>query len=222
MSRHHLGLFTGMSPARFVPFDGMHGVCALARDENLRLVWCNEAYATACGRRSEELLGTTPHDVHPHELAEQRAERMRRVLHGGVTVSFYQFWRGLRWHTRIWPLEPCELAREGCFIAMTPAVTAEAEEPDRSPAVLIYQPDLGDLAVLSPRELEVFYYLASGMTVGETAATLHRSPKTVSRHAERINQKLGYRNRAELVTDAVRRGVVAFSPDDWRAMVEST
>lgn len=220
MPARHLDLFTPMSPSRFEPLDGMHGVCALARDSEWRLIWCNDEYARLCGRPREALLGTTPHDVSPPKLASERIEHMRRSLQAGAMISFYQFSKGQRWHTRIWPLDADEMATEGCFIVKTPAVNDRAGEND-APAILILTSDMGDLGSLSPRELEVFYYLATGMTVTETARTLFRSPKTVARHAERIHQKLGYHNRAELVSDAVRRGVVAFSPSDWRALIES-
>ena len=51
---------------------------------------------------------------------------------------------------------------------------------------------------LSPRELEVIRLLASGMTVGEIAAHLHRSKQTVSAQKVSAMRKLGLVNDAAL------------------------
>ena len=61
---------------------------------------------------------------------------------------------------------------------------------------------------LSGRELEVFRLLASGKTVGEIAAMLHLSVKTVSTYRSRVLEKTGFRSNAELITYAVRAGLV--------------
>lgn len=61
---------------------------------------------------------------------------------------------------------------------------------------------------LSGRELEVFRLLASGKAVGEIAAMLHLSVKTVSTYRSRVLEKTGFRSNAELITYAVRAGLV--------------
>ena len=61
---------------------------------------------------------------------------------------------------------------------------------------------------LAPRELEVFRLLASGTTVGEIAAMLNLSVKTVSTYRTRILEKTGFRTNADIVAYAVRAGLV--------------
>jgi DNA-binding NarL/FixJ family response regulator len=61
---------------------------------------------------------------------------------------------------------------------------------------------------LSGRELEVFRLLASGKAVGEIAAILHLSVKTVSTYRSRVLEKTGFRSNAELITYAIRAGLV--------------
>ncbi|NVZ72561.1 response regulator transcription factor [Pseudomonas costantinii] len=51
---------------------------------------------------------------------------------------------------------------------------------------------------LSPRELEVIRLLTSGLTVGEIAASLHRSKQTVSAQKVSAMRKLGLSNDAAL------------------------
>ena len=57
---------------------------------------------------------------------------------------------------------------------------------------------------LSPRERDVFLRLATGQTVGDIAATLGVSVKTVSTYRTRILEKTGFRSNADIVAYAVR------------------
>ncbi|GAB4257611.1 MAG: response regulator transcription factor [Deferrisomatales bacterium] len=56
---------------------------------------------------------------------------------------------------------------------------------------------------LTDRELEVFRLIGRGRTTREIAATLHLSTKTIGTYRERIKEKLGLKNAAELVRHAV-------------------
>jgi two-component system, NarL family, invasion response regulator UvrY len=64
------------------------------------------------------------------------------------------------------------------------------------------------LAVLSPREFEVFKLLAQGESVAEIADLLFLSPRTVGTHLYNIKQKLNASNSAELALIAMRAGVI--------------
>lgn len=63
--------------------------------------------------------------------------------------------------------------------------------------------------LLTGREREVLQLLAEGSTNKEAAALLHIGVSTVETHRNRIMQKLGLRNFAELVLYAVRKGIVS-------------
>ncbi|MCC5823625.1 MAG: LuxR C-terminal-related transcriptional regulator [Phycisphaerales bacterium] len=213
-------LFTPISPETFAPFDGLEGLCALARDEDYRLVWCNAAYARQLETTPDKLVGTLPGDVLSPELARDREARFAAVAREGRMASYYQFWCGVRWHTRVWPLDPSAFGRPGLFILMHKSVDPPEPSRDREqPVILSPVNDLGELSVLTRRELEVLYFLASGMTVNEIASELFRSPKTIGRHAENIHRKMGYASRSELVLDATRRGLVAFTSEEWANLV---
>ena len=67
---------------------------------------------------------------------------------------------------------------------------------------------------LTARELEVLELLVAGNTDGEIAATLFISRKTVSVHVANIKSKLGAESRVEIVTSAIRRGIVETRTDD--------
>ena len=61
---------------------------------------------------------------------------------------------------------------------------------------------------LSPRERAVMYLVAEGCTNKEIAAKLSVSVRTVERHRTSLMNKLGLQNRAQLVSYAVRRGIL--------------
>jgi DNA-binding NarL/FixJ family response regulator len=61
---------------------------------------------------------------------------------------------------------------------------------------------------LSPREQEIVKLIAEAHTNKEIAEILHLSEKTVESHRARVLQKLGMRDRVELVRYAIRRGLV--------------
>ncbi len=79
---------------------------------------------------------------------------------------------------------------------------SDSSPPDSSP--VSPSPD-----VLSPRELEVLKFVASGHTNQETAESLHLSVKTVEGYRSRLMHKLNLRSRSELVRYALRAGLLA-------------
>jgi DNA-binding CsgD family transcriptional regulator len=210
-------LFTTMSPASIAPFADDPDICAVARDTDLRMLWCNEAFATNMGSTPDKLIGTTLHDVMTAEQADERIRLMRDVIETGEMHAHQQFWVGKRWLTRVWPLDPEAFGQPGYFVLIT-RLTDEA--PFKGDVHFVRSADLGQLDVLSPRELEVFYYLATGMSAGDVAKTLFRSEKTIGRHVENIHRKMGYTNRAQLVRDAVESGLVTFTSDEWRSLID--
>jgi DNA-binding NarL/FixJ family response regulator len=66
----------------------------------------------------------------------------------------------------------------------------------------------GEQPELTPREEEVVKLIAEAHTNKEIAEILHLSEKTVESHRGRVLQKLGMRDRVELVRYAIRQGLV--------------
>jgi two-component system, NarL family, invasion response regulator UvrY len=60
---------------------------------------------------------------------------------------------------------------------------------------------------LSDREFEVFERMARGRSVGEIAAELFLSPKTVSTYRRRVLEKLGLETTAQVIHYAARNGL---------------
>jgi two-component system, NarL family, response regulator NreC len=61
---------------------------------------------------------------------------------------------------------------------------------------------------LTTREHEVFGFVAEGWSAPDIGAQLGISPKTVDTYKQRVNEKLGLRNRADYVRLALRLGIL--------------
>ena len=70
----------------------------------------------------------------------------------------------------------------------------------------------GPKLVLSAREREVLSLVAAGEKDAEIAELLHISVRTVRSHLDRIRDKTGLRNRAQLTRYAIEQGIVRDSP----------
>ena len=212
-------LFTTMGPASIAPVVADPEVCAVARDRDMKMLWCNRAYAANMGSTPDKLIGTTLFDTMSREQAQERTDLMRPVVDTGRMHAHQQFWVGKRWLTRVWPLDPDAFGCEGYFVLIT-RLHDDLPLGAGGEVHFARTADLGHLDILSPRELEVFYYLATGMTAGDVAKALFRSEKTIGRHVENIHRKMGYTNRAQLVRDAVESGLVSFTSEEWRSLVD--
>lgn len=113
-------------------------------------------------------------------------------------------------------------ARESMLRGARGYVLKEAEEADLLQAVrtvaaggTYLQPELGARMLggggagpLTQREQEVLRLLALGHTNAEAAEKLHLSVRTVETHRSNIQAKLGSTGRAELVRQALERGLI--------------
>lgn len=209
-----------MSPRDIEPFDGIPGFCALARDRDHRLLWCNQEFARLQGTTPEAMRGSTLYSLLPGALADERMTLMEPTLRSGALTSYLQIWRGSSWITRVWPLDEQAFGKPGMFLIIQRIAGQAAQELAGTEGVQLAQTsDLAELSTLSDRELEVLYLLARGMTAKEVARVLHRSEKTIDNHMAAIHRKLGITSRAELVRMAVERGLLGFSREQWGDIV---
>jgi DNA-binding NarL/FixJ family response regulator len=65
---------------------------------------------------------------------------------------------------------------------------------------------------LTPRELEVVRFVATGLKNADIARRLFISEETVKAHLSNVFSKLGVRDRVELALHALRAGLVALHP----------
>lgn len=67
---------------------------------------------------------------------------------------------------------------------------------------------LGQSGTLTPREREVIALSAEGMTSQQIAERLGMSPRTVNQHVDNVAVKLGTKNRAHTVAEAIRNDLL--------------
>jgi predicted ATPase/DNA-binding CsgD family transcriptional regulator len=100
----------------------------------------------------------------------------------------------------------------GAALTLDEAVDYAIQMLDQSDLAAPRTPATGSAAHgrhdLTPREREVLQLLAIGRSDGEIAAALYISKKTAAVHVANIKGKLGADSRVEIVTTAMRRGLV--------------
>jgi len=90
---------------------------------------------------------------------------------------------------------------------LAPSITRRLIEEFTAPRTPSNTPP--GISELTPRELEVFTLLATGMTNGEIAAQLIVGETTVKTHVTRILMKLRVRDRVQAVVLAYEAGIVS-------------
>ncbi|MBX3364257.1 MAG: PAS domain-containing protein [Phycisphaeraceae bacterium] len=194
------------------------GVCAVVRDDRLRLVWCNDEYARAHGSSRDQLRGSLLTDIHPKAQAEERARLFEPALRGDRVVDYVQLWKGKRYLTRVWPLDPASFGTPGIFITMSPWFSGDTDARFND-IPIASAGELADLQTLSRRELQVLHPLAHGLSAREIAERQGRSVSTVERQIESIHAKLRLSNRAEVVRFVVERGLHGFTEEQWSRLI---
>ncbi|MBK7403046.1 MAG: response regulator transcription factor [Phycisphaerales bacterium] len=146
------------------------------------------------GRRVSRATGTTI-------CSSSRAPDSPTGRANAGTLSFAEFGRPRPIAAiLVCRIRPCNRRARGCFM--------QANLP-RAGAV--------DREVLTRREIEVVRLVAEGLSGREAAQRLCRSPRTVENHLRAVYQKLGVRNRVELLHAAEHRGLLASAPSEVRA-----
>lgn len=93
---------------------------------------------------------------------------------------------------------------------LSPSVTRRVVDAFATRGAPTVDPSL--VADLSPREREVLALVAEGLSNQEIAERLYMSPLTAKTHVSRIMQKLGARDRAQLVVIAFQSGLAPGGP----------
>jgi two-component system, NarL family, nitrate/nitrite response regulator NarL len=86
--------------------------------------------------------------------------------------------------------------------ALAPEVQASLAEEIREREIAGGRPDL------TPREREVLQLISEGMSAPDIGKRIHLSPTTVKTHLHTLYEKLGVRDRAAAVAEAMRRGLL--------------
>jgi len=192
-------------------FERSSTATSLLREDGL-LLFRNAAAARIFTRMPpgvEDMIGHNITELEPRAFFEERVRMMRRLAIEERDAVFRDIWEGnqIMTHVHLLPPQPGEGMR--LFLLMH-LPTAGAVSPAPDDDVLFHDPahqDLGPLALLSPRELEVLALVGEGLTAAQMAAKLHRSEETINTHKASLLRKLNCQNAVQLAVIAHRAGL---------------
>ncbi|MCA9303491.1 MAG: PAS domain-containing protein, partial [Phycisphaerales bacterium] len=200
-------------------FNQLLGQAVIIRDETMQICWCNDAYVRmGSGRTREEIIGSTMRDFMAPIAAKEREDILRTVIETEKPSAHIQFCGDKRLLNVLLPLYHDAFGKRGVLIVIMNAPLVSPEELSES-VPLVTTPCLNELDALSARELEVFYYIATGLSNSEIADLLFRAVKTIENHVASIHRKLQTSNRSKLVRYGVERGIPAFTPEQWKILI---
>jgi DNA-binding CsgD family transcriptional regulator len=179
-----------------------------------KVVWGNErCFRIYLGpeARPGDVIGKTWEELgFPEAWIDERLAMFREIKRSGEPVLLRTIWRGSQVLAWIYPLPPDGECEQDCFLVVSRISEADIKElgQDVTGKVMVSGvARLGELDVLSPRELEVLALLGQGLTIKEIAKILFRSEKTIGRHRDSIGAKLGLSNKVDLAELARRAGL---------------
>ncbi|MEM9418721.1 MAG: LuxR C-terminal-related transcriptional regulator [Planctomycetota bacterium] len=200
-----------------------------------RIVYLNEQAAEIFlgpDMHVADVAGRKLDELYPSEFAEERHRLVQRVIHDDQPVLFRAIWRGHQHLSWIYPIHlnetpPLEGELEADTLHLPKVlVITRRTQGDAADAILRASGvervdadviDLGELDILSPRELVVVALLGRGLSLKETAKALHRSVRTIETQRDSIGRKLQLADRSELIKLIQRVGLTV--DDTGRVMV---
>jgi DNA-binding NarL/FixJ family response regulator len=171
----------------------LEGEVAYANEEAARMYLGKPADVT--GRRLEE--------ISPPEIAAQTLERGQRCVSEDRSFSSRIVWRGRQVFNSYHPLREDHDGEPDRFLIISRHAPGEEAEAEFTSEFV----DLGELSVLTPRELEVLALIGQGLRIADIARILHRSERTIEKHRESIGRKLNRTDRVQLALIASRAGL---------------
>ena len=180
-------------------------IAVWAVSSDLRVTYSNQAAARLVDRTPEQVVGMNLRELLPPEVAEHKQTIADRAMRG-ERVTDRMVWRG---HC-LWSEHVAVHGEESGHGEMVVVTRPDRGECDAREEVALEEAgfvSLGELDVLTPREIEVLALLGKGMRTDDIAKHLTRSPKTIQRFQEGIRSKLGITDRCLLSQLARERGL---------------
>ncbi len=181
------------------------GVCVVGTDGNC-VYSSPESMRIYTGDENFKMMGRSIYDLFPKEWADERMGFVRQVVETREPMSVRQVWRGSQICMVMRPILDADGGVSHILVLSRPMETMESccQDSDMTESEFI---ELGELNVLTPRELVVLALLGQGLTLKEIAEKLHRSFKTIDNHRASIGRKLRKTDRLALAKLAAQAGL---------------
>lgn len=179
-------------------------------DAEGRVVYANAAlnaeYASRAGKGS--VVGLMVDDYTPPEFAAEWKGFIRRALQEQRPMIVEGMIHGFRYRAHV---NPVGSGSTGYVLVVSRNIAelpaGEAVVRNGMDVIQAKANDLGVLAELTEREMEVLELIGEGLSTAEVAKRLDRSVKTVEWHRAALGSKLGITNRVELARIAIGAGL---------------
>jgi DNA-binding CsgD family transcriptional regulator len=176
------------------------GVGVSVTDTKGRLLFVNDtALELFEGHANVDYHGKTIADFHSREFTEERLKLIEKVVKSNKPCIFRHVILGQAIESTLWPIRDRHEPFDRVIVITRRRVGGNDTKIEAIETVDSEYIELGQLNVLTPRELEVFIMLGHGMSIPQIAKALIRSPKTLERHKTAIARKLSLKNQAEMV-----------------------
>lgn len=146
----------------------------------------------------------------PQQWVQELAEFGGQVVRSGRPAMIRTVWLGRQVLSWVTPLDHGASPAEARLLVVSRFAPELPGGENGDPHFSIYESryiSLGDLDILSPRELEVLALVGQGLSIREIAGMLHRSEKTIQNHRDSIGAKLNLPNRVHVAAVARRAGL---------------
>lgn len=178
------------------------------------IVYANETIARMyVDISAEQAIGKTMAEILPADFAAERLEYIRQAASSGKPVLIKSIWKGKRVRSAVHPIPNADGLLDKLLVISRPVATEEAlGRPESFEVIEAKVTDLGELASLTPREVEVLTLIGQGLSIKQIAEMLNRSPKTIENHRHSLGIKLETTNRVQLARIAYEAGLTTSPP----------
>jgi DNA-binding CsgD family transcriptional regulator len=198
-------------------FPGAFSICY---DQAGTVLWASPSFNESMGRHAHVVPGKKLSDFFRAAWCEERLAIVRRAIRTGTPVSTVEIFRGRRLEGAYLPamrdaVNPtavfvgrfgiaCPLPGDACIV-----------RPEH-----LLEPEWGEMAELSRRELEVLRLIAMGLDNAQIAKAIHRTKRAVEWHISGLYRCLNVLQRTDLFRTGLLAGLPEIDEDHWNRMME--
>ena len=193
------------------------GAFILVIDEHGIVLCCNDLVNETLGADVAPVQGKPVTVFCTEGVASECSMVINRSIEADAPVNFIGMCQGVATRSIARPLPAVEGEPRCAIKVVRPMNAYDVLDRERGEGIWLTATsfDLGQLAVLTSREMEVLRLIGESMTTAEIAERLHRSVKTIEWHRVSLGSKLEAANRVELARIAVQAGLQYLDEDTF-------
>ena len=193
------------------------GAFILVIDEHGVVLCCNDLVNETIGGDVAPLQGKPVTVFCTDGVASECSMVINRSIDENAPVNFIGMCQGVATRSIARPLPAVEGEPRCAIKVVRPLNAYDVIERERGEGIWLTATsfDLGRLANLTSREMEVLRLIGESMTTAEIAERLHRSVKTIEWHRVSLGSTLEAGNRVELARIAVQAGLQFLDEDTF-------